>query len=227
MSKQRIKFLDLGQTDYAKSWEMQQKLFNKMVRLKTEHGFAENYLIFVEHQHVYTLGKSGNANNMLINNDLLNSINATFYHVDRGGDITYHGPGQIVGYPIFDLELMQLSYLQYIKTIEASIINYLKQEHSLDSYQHERATGVWIDTQKGPEKICAIGTKASRYITMHGFALNINTDLSYFNHINPCGFTDRGVTSLEKILGHSFDFENEKKLLLKYIASNFKAEIIY
>lgn len=225
MSKPTIKYLDYGLTDYGKAWEMQQEIFNRQVKLKTEKQPTENHLIFVEHPHVYTLGKSGNSQNMLISDDMLKAINATYYKVDRGGDITYHGQGQIVGYPIFDLEAMGLTYKGYINKLEESIIRYLKKEHNITANQLDDATGVWVSTDKGPEKICAIGTKASHYITMHGFALNINTDLKYFDYINPCGFTNRGVTSLEKIKGKKFDYENEKILLRKHIAETFNAEL--
>ncbi len=226
MPKHKIKYLDCAKTDYGKTWEIQQEIFNRQLSLKKEKQATENHLLFVEHPHVYTLGRSGSYNNLLISNDMMKSINATYYKVDRGGDITYHGPGQIVGYPIFDLEALQLTYKGYIDTLETSIIRFLKIEHNIESRQLEGATGVWIDTDNGPEKICAIGTKASRYITMHGFALNVNTDLKYFGYINPCGFTDKGVTSLQKIKGCILDFENEKILLRKHIAECFNAELI-
>lgn len=220
-----IKYLDWGLLEYGKAWEMQQEIFNKQIQHKTDKTPTEQHLIFVEHPHVYTLGKSGDNQNLLISDEILKKIEATYYKVDRGGDITYHGPGQIVGYPIFDLEAMNLSYKGYIEKLESAIIKYLKTTHGIDAHQLDSATGVWIDTIRGPEKICAIGTRASRYITMHGFALNINTNLNYFDYINPCGFKDKGVTSLEKIIGTKCDFEQEKKALMEFIVKEFNATI--
>ncbi|MDD2562637.1 MAG: lipoyl(octanoyl) transferase LipB [Salinivirgaceae bacterium] len=220
-----IKYLDWGKMDYGQAWEKQQKIFDAQIVHKANKTTTENHLIFVEHPHVYTLGKSGDNQNLLISDEILKKINATYYKVDRGGDITYHGPGQIVGYPIFDLEVMHVTYKGYIEKLETAILKYLKECHQLDVFQLDSATGVWIKTKNGPEKICAIGTKASRYITMHGFALNINTDLSYFEYINPCGFKDKGVTSLEKLKGTKCDFELEKKNLTNYIMREFEGQI--
>ena len=221
----KIKFLDWGKMDYGQAWEKQQEIFSAQIEHKTNKTPTEQYLIFVEHPHVYTLGKSGDNQNLLITDETLKKIEATYYKVDRGGDITYHGPGQIVGYPIFDLEAMNVTYKGYIEKLETAILKYLKECHNLDVYQLDGATGVWVNTKNGPEKICAIGTKASRYITMHGFALNINTNLSYFEYINPCGFKDKGVTSLEKIKGAKCDFELEKKNLMNYILQEFDGKL--
>ncbi len=223
MSATNIKFLDWGRTDYGRAWEMQQEIFNQQVENKAAKQPTQHHLIFVEHPHVYTLGKSGDSHNLLISDEMMQKIKATYYKVDRGGDITYHGPGQIVGYPIFDLETLGISYKGYIDSLESSIIDYLSEIHGVKASQPDGATGVWIDTPRGPEKICAIGTRASRYITMHGFALNINTDLRYFEYINPCGFKDKGVTSLEIIKGHKFDYEEEKEILRDFIARGFNA----
>ncbi len=223
--KNQIKFTDWGVLDYKEAWDQQESTFNEQLQRKKSNETTENFLFFVEHPHVYTLGKSGDAQNLLIAENLLKQLNATYYKVNRGGDITYHGPGQIVGYPIFDLEHFGIYYKEFIYKLEEAVITYLEKEHNIESYRSDGATGVWLHKGANPRKICAIGTRGSRYITMHGFALNINTDLKYFDHINPCGFTDRGVTSLEKELGRKLDFEAEKKKLLGYIIDMFKAEL--
>lgn len=218
-------FEDPGLIEYKKAWEYQQHCFDDVVNAKlfnrehdTEKRVETNRLIFCEHPHVYTLGKSGAKNNLLINDDFLKKINATYFRIDRGGDITYHGPGQIVGYPILDLEVLHLGVKEYIFNLEESVINLLKR-YDIESSRMKGATGVWLDAgfQGKSRKICAIGVKVSRYVTMHGFAFNVNTDLSYFNHINPCGFVDKGVTSMEKELGEKQDMEKIKKELKKEI----------
>ncbi|NPA37283.1 MAG: lipoyl(octanoyl) transferase LipB [Chlorobi bacterium] len=223
-------FEDIGLIEYKKAWEYQEKCFNEIIDTKLynrEHSDDKkdvvNRLIFCEHPHVYTLGKSGAQNNLLINDDFLKKINASYFKTNRGGDITYHGPGQIVGYPILDLEVLGLGVREYIYDLEESIIRFLK-DYGIESTRMEGATGVWLDAEKPGKarKICAIGVKASRYVTMHGFAFNVNTDLSYFNHINPCGFVDKGVTSMEKELGEKQDFEKIKQELKKHIESVFK-----
>ncbi|HOW10634.1 MAG TPA: lipoyl(octanoyl) transferase LipB [Bacteroidales bacterium] len=179
-------------------------------------------LIFVEHPHVYTLGKSGSENNLLIDHIQLQAKGASFVKTDRGGDITYHGPGQIVGYPIFDLEKIGIGLKEYIFCLEEAIIDTLR-EFGITGSRLDGATGVWLDpdTKGKARKICAIGVKASRYVTMHGFAFNVNTDLNYFNYINPCGFTDKGVTSLERELGNRQDFENVKLLVRENLGKIF------
>ncbi|ALO16150.1 Octanoyltransferase [Salinivirga cyanobacteriivorans] len=222
----RIIFEDWNQLDYGKAWKKQEKIFNRQIDRKQKNEPTENTLIFVEHPHVYTLGKNGDRSNMLITDEMLEKINATYYHIDRGGDVTYHGPGQIVGYPIFDLEKLGISYKGFIENIENGIIKYLRATHGIETFQLPKATGVWLETERGHEKICAIGTRASKYVTMHGFALNINTNLEYFDYINPCGFTDKGVTSLEKIKGVKQDFEKEKSILKGFLAEAFEAELV-
>jgi lipoyl(octanoyl) transferase len=217
---QKIQFEDLGVSEYKKTWDYQEELMQKVIgqkRDKKENPDVEsdNYLLFVEHPHVYTLGKSGDDQNLLLNYIQLQAAHATFIHTNRGGDITYHGPGQIVGYPIFDLENFGFGLRQYIFQMEEAIIKTIA-EYGLVGGRDDKATGVWLDVGKPTtRKICAIGVKSSRYVTMHGFAFNVNTDLSYFQHINPCGFTDRGVTSLEKELGEKQDFEAVKKVVLQ------------
>ncbi|MBP7507977.1 MAG: lipoyl(octanoyl) transferase LipB [Prolixibacteraceae bacterium] len=226
----KIIFEDLGVSEYKKTWDYQNSLLEKVISQKTEKKNnpiveSSNYLLFVEHPHVYTLGKSGNENNLLLNYIQLQAKNATFYHSDRGGDITYHGPGQIVGYPILDLENFEIGLRRYIWQLEESIINSIK-EFGIIGGRDERATGVWIDAGKAnARKICAIGVKSSRYVTMHGFALNVNTDLSYFSHINPCGFVDKGVTSISKETGTKTDIETVKRIILKNFALVFGAEL--
>jgi len=226
-------FQDLGLKDYKEVWDLQEALFKGVVDIKLynrEHAEdlkkVINQLLFVEHPHVYTLGKSGTQNNLLINEQFLKSIDATFYKINRGGDITYHGPGQIVGYPIFDLEDIDLKVKSYIHQLEEAIIQTIG-EYGIKGERLEGATGVWIDTQVPGKtrKICAIGVKASRYVSMHGFALNVNTNLSYFNHINPCGFVDKGVTSMEKELGAVQDMAEIKGKLLENMKNIFSLEI--
>ncbi|MCT4636757.1 MAG: lipoyl(octanoyl) transferase LipB [Bacteroidales bacterium] len=213
-----IKFIDWGTIDYKEAWDNQELIFGKYLDTKKDKLPVSETpvgdMIFCEHPHVYTLGKSGDSNNMLINDAFLKQVNATYYKTNRGGDITYHGPGQIVGYPILDLESMNLSLKQYINKIEDVIISTLL-SYGIDADRLEGATGVWLDKDNPAKarKICAIGVKASRYITMHGFALNVNTDLQYFNHINPCGFVDKGVTSVQKEVGKEIDIEETKARL--------------
>ena len=230
-----IHFKTLGLIEYKEAWDFQEDLFNTHISRKissknihkNDKSGNKNTLIFCEHPHVFTLGKSGETNNLLINDDFLKKVNASYYKTNRGGDITYHGPGQIVGYPIFDLEKFNLSIKEYIQNIEEVIIRTLS-EYNLNGDRMDGATGVWLDKDiKGKErKICAIGVKASRFITMHGFAFNVNTDLDYFNYINPCGYTDKGVTSIEKELGNKINIEEVKKQLIHKFAEIFKAEII-
>lgn len=207
-------FHDLGHIDYADALKIQTDAFETLLQAKKEGGSEENKLFFCEHQPVLTIGKSGKDANLLIPEQLLQQRGVSFYHINRGGDITYHGPGQITGYPVFDLEYWQLGLKQYIHRLEEVIIRFLAL-YGIRGERLDGATGVWIDPDvKGrARKICAIGVKSSRFVAMHGFALNINTDLSYFSLINPCGFTDKGVTSLEKELGGKQDFELAKTRL--------------
>lgn len=218
----KINFLDWGTKEYNEAWHKQEELFNGIIELKNKGLQTDNYLVFCEHPHVYTLGKSGDEHNLLLNYIQLQANQASFVRTNRGGDITYHGPGQIVGYPIFDLANFGIGLRQYIEWLEEAIIEFL----ALYGLQGERmngATGVWLDgTNTTARKICAIGVRSSRYVTMHGFALNVSTDLTYFSHINPCGFIDKGVSSLEKELGESVSFEEAKEKLRKIIENKFK-----
>ncbi len=210
-----IQFKDLGLTEYKSVWDYQEQMFSIKQKMKLLGQLPDNHVLLCEHPHVYTLGKSGKQNNLLINDDFLKSIQATYFKINRGGDITYHGPGQIVGYPIIDLEQFNLGVRDYINKLQQLIINVLA-EFGIVGNHNSDATGVWLDIGTPNErKICAIGVKVSRSITMHGFALNVNTDLSYFNHINPCGFVDKGVTSMQKELGKSVDIDVIKSKIRK------------
>ncbi|MDR2868042.1 MAG: lipoyl(octanoyl) transferase LipB [Bacteroidales bacterium] len=188
-------------------------MFNAIIEAKKagNETISMETIFLCEHPHVFTLGKSGNHNNLLINDDFLKKIEATYYHIDRGGDITYHGPGQLVGYPILDLENHRSSLKAYIFNMEEALIQTLA-KYDIHGERLSNATGVWLDAQTPKaRKIAAIGVRASRFVTMHGFALNVNTNLSYFNYINPCGFVDKGVTSMEKELGYAVDMEEVKE----------------
>ncbi len=211
-----INYIDWGLIDYKEAWDRQEMVFKGKIDEKLSSpktSSIEQDFILCEHPHVYTLGMHGEVNNLLINEDFLKKINATYYKTNRGGDITYHGFGQIVGYPILDIETLGLSLKDYIWTIEEMVIRTMK-AYGILCQRMEGATGVWIDIKgKNARKICAIGVRASRYITMHGFALNVNTDLKYFQYINPCGFVDKGVSSMEKEIGERVDVENVKRLL--------------
>jgi lipoyl(octanoyl) transferase len=224
----RVIFDDLGRRDYKETWEYQERFFNAMVAKKGRpDGEGEptpDRLIFVEHNHVYTLGKSGSEQNLLLDYIQLQARDATFYRIDRGGDITYHGPGQLVGYPIFDLEGMGIGLREYIQLIEEAIIRCISL-FGIEGGRLKGATGVWIDPDNSrARKICAIGVRASRFVTMHGFALNVSTDLSYFSHINPCGFTDKGVTSIEKETGKQVDMDYVKNDLRNIMREVFGYE---
>jgi len=223
-----IVFKDLGLMDYQEAWDYQEERFNRLVEFKRQPGdkaVPSQYLLFCEHPHVYTLGKSGDEHNLLIRQDFLKKIDATYYKTNRGGDITYHGPGQLVGYPILDLEKQGLGLKQYIQLLEDSIIELL-QQHGITATQMEGATGVWLDATHPVKarKICAIGVRSGRHVTMHGFALNVNTNLDYFTYINPCGFETRGVTSMAKEQGRSPDFEAIKEQLRGILMGKFRPE---
>ena len=208
---------DWGTIDYREAWRRQEEIFDRQIDNKQNKLPTEHNLIFCEHPHVYTIGKSGNAGNMLIDDGTV-----PVYRTDRGGDITYHGFGQIVGYPVFDLESLGIGLREYITRLEEAVIRLLG-DYDIEGGHYAEGTGVWIDTAllSKTRKICAIVVKSSRYVTMHGFALNVNTDLSYFGRINPCGFTDRGVTSMKKELGKSLDIDEVKQKLFKHIEEVF------
>ena len=216
-----IEFQDWGLIEYTKAWAKQEELFSATIDWKKQNLPTRNNLIFCEHPHVYTLGKSGDEQNMLLDMIQLQAKNATFVHSNRGGDITYHGPGQVVGYPIFDLANFDQGLKQYIFKLEEAIIQTLLL-YQIPSTRLEGSTGVWLETDTPAcRKICAIGVRSSRFVTMHGFALNVNTQLEYFNFINPCGFIDKGVTSMEKELGSTIDMEELKMRLRNCVVEQF------
>lgn len=203
---------DLKVIEYGRAWEYQELLFSKAINHKINNLPAENRLLFCEHPHVITIGKHGKTENLLFNEQYLKEKNVSLFRIDRGGDITYHGYGQLVGYPIFDLESYGIGLKKYIFDLEEIIIRFLD-SYNIQSARLEGAAGVWIDATdaKRARKIAAIGVRSSRFVTMHGFALNVNTDLSYFSLINPCGFVDKGVTSMEQELGRKIDMEEAKE----------------
>ncbi len=222
---QNVRFIDLGLIDYKEAWDYQEQRFEEVTQQKLNGDGKLHHLLFCEHPHVYTLGKSGEDANLLIPDEMLKRINATFYHINRGGDITYHGPGQIVVYPILNLEAFGLTLKSYIHNLEQVVMDCLL-DYGIQSSRLDGATGVWLDVGiKGKErKICAIGVRASRFVTMHGLAFNVNTNLDYFNYINPCGFIDKGVTSMQKELGHEVDYNAVKQNLKKHFANRFNFE---
>jgi lipoyl(octanoyl) transferase len=224
-----VHFLDWGLIDYKLAWDQQEALFKEKADIKLAARQANeslapqipHHLVFCQHPHVFTLGKSGDANNLLLGEDELDKANASYYPINRGGDITYHGPGQLVGYPILDLEQIFTDIHKYLRYLEEAIIQLLV-EYGIEATRYEGLTGVWIDADKPQaRKICAMGVRCSRWITMHGFALNVNTDLSYFKHIIPCGIDDKAVTSMEKELGYALDLEEVSEKLKQKIAAQF------
>ena len=223
---------DLGLKDYKETWDFQEDLFKKTVDCKIKNRrentelLTPNHFLFVTHPHVYTLGKSGDFSNLLLSEEQLAEKGATFYKINRGGDITYHGPGQVVGYPILDLENFFTDIHKYLRLLEETIILTLA-EYGLKASRSDGETGVWLDVGTPfARKICAMGVRASRWVTMHGFALNVNTDLGYFDHIIPCGIRGKAVTSLSVELNQESVNENEvKEKLLKHFFALFEAEI--
>ncbi len=207
---------DIGLKDYKACWDYQEEILAAVqADKKAKDAPSEtNRFLLVEHPHVYTLGKSGDEHNLLIHEDFMKKIEATYYKINRGGDITYHGPGQLVGYPIIDLEYYKIGVREYIKKMEDAIIATLS-HYGLTGSRKEGATGVWLDAEipAKSRKVCAMGVRVSRYVTMHGFALNVNTDMRYFSYINPCGFISYGVTSLERELGKTMDMQEVKEVV--------------
>ncbi len=227
-----IQFSDLGTRDYKDTWDFQEELFKGIVDTKIQNRRQEtelitpNYFLYVTHPHVYTLGKSGDFENLLLSEKQLEAKGATFYKINRGGDITYHGPGQIVGYPILDLENFFTDIHKYLRFLEEAIILTLK-DYGIESSRSEGETGVWLGVGTPfARKICAMGVRASRWVTMHGFALNVNVDLGYFDNIIPCGIRGKAVTSMHVELGRNIDEEEVKKKILKHFSDLFQAEII-
>lgn len=222
-----VQLQDLGVQDYRETWDYQKELFNGIIQLKrtAQDKPTPGYLLLVEHPHVYTLGKSGDKANLLISDAQLKKLNAKFYHINRGGDITYHGPGQLVGYPILDLDNFFNDISKYMRLLEETIIQVLAQ-YGLKGERSKGETGVWLDINTPfARKICALGVKSSRWVTMHGFALNVNTDLGYFDHIIPCGIRGKAVTSLRAELGKEIDLEEVKSKIAKSFAVVFNATL--
>ncbi|MBM3428593.1 MAG: lipoyl(octanoyl) transferase LipB [Bacteroidetes bacterium] len=228
-SNRLVRFEDLGKKDYKESWDYQESLFQRIVDRKLQKRLhpkseenTENHLLFVEHPHVYTLGKSGDQKHLLLNEEQLKKVNATFYPINRGGDITYHGPGQIVGYPIFDLELFFTDIHLYLRFLEEAIIRTLA-EFNITAGRIEGLTGVWLDEAHPikARKIAALGVKCSRWVTLHGFAFNVHPDMQYFTNIIPCGISDKPVTSMEKELGYAPNLEEVKTKLKGHIQHLF------
>ncbi|MEL7270562.1 MAG: lipoyl(octanoyl) transferase LipB [Bacteroidota bacterium] len=224
---------ELGHSHYKSTWDYQEELFQEIVDLKIKNrregtGFATpNHFLFVEHPHVFTLGKSGDMSNLLVDEEALKAKGATFYKINRGGDITYHGPGQVVGYPILDLDNFFTDIHKYLRLLEEMVILTLA-EYGLKGERSDGETGVWLDVGTPfARKICAMGVRASRWVTMHGFALNVNTDLGYFDMMIPCGIKDKAVTSLNVELGQkTVDMEEVKQKLLRHFSVLFEAEIV-
>jgi lipoyl(octanoyl) transferase len=228
-------FTNLGLMDYQEAWDYQASLFASTLEVKKENRdrpadqqeATRNYLLLCEHPHVFTLGKSGDETNLKIPKEELHTINARFYHINRGGDITYHGPGQIVGYPVIDLENFFTDIHRFMRLLEESVIQTLK-EFGIEAGRITGMTGVWLDPEDDTRarKICALGVKSSRWVTMHGFAFNVNTDLRYFDYIIPCGIADKAVTSLEKELGQRQNLNVVEEILKRKIADLFEMELI-
>lgn len=226
-----VNFQDLGRRDYKETWDYQEQLFKSIIDTKIKNrredaGLeTQNHLLFVEHDHVYTLGKSGDIDNLLANEKLLDNIGATFYKINRGGDITYHGPGQITGYPILDLENFFTDIHKYLRFLEEVFIKILA-DYDLKGERSDGETGVWLDVGTPfARKICALGVRASRWVTMHGFAFNVNTNLGYFDHIIPCGIDDKAVTSLAAELKREVDLNEIKEKIKKYFTELFEAHL--
>ncbi len=222
-----VVFEDLGLIDYKEAWDYQEKLFNEILdvkknnRKKNRQDSSISYLLFCEHPHVYTLGKSGDENNLLVNEAYLNSRGATFYKINRGGDITYHGQGQIVGYPILDLDNFFTDIHKYLRYLEEAVILTLA-VYGIESTRSNGETGVWLGVGgEKARKICALGVRSSRWVTMHGFAFNVNCDLSYFGSIIPCGIVDKSVTSMQKELGKEVDMQEVQQRLKGHLKSLF------
>ena len=242
MKNKKVELIDWGLIDYQQAWDKQEEIFNSTVKLKTEirnrqvavtpdaapiedNDITPNYLIFCEHPHVYTLGKSGKAEHLLLDEQGLKEKNAVYYPVNRGGDITYHGPGQLVSYPILDLDNFFTDIHLYLRTLEEAIILTLA-DYGLQAGRYPGYTGVWFDADNDKaRKICAMGVRCSRWVTMHGLALNVNTNLDYFKNMIPCGIEDKDVTSMERELGRKVDINEVKKILTHHISVLFDMEI--
>jgi len=224
---QTVKFENLHRIPYKQAWDYQEQLLNAAIHAKlNKEDDRKQFLLFCEHEPVYTLGKSGNAQNLLITEQICRQKNIDYFPIDRGGDITFHGHGQLVVYPIIDLENFDIGVKKYVSMLEDAVIEVLN-TYGIIGEKDEKAMGVWIDAKHPTKarKICAIGVRVSRYVTMHGLALNVNTDLSYFSYINPCGFTDKAVTSMQKELGREVDFEEVEERMKGAFCEVFGVEL--
>lgn len=227
----KVQFEDLGLIDYKEAWDYQESLFKATVDQKMANRNSDqpvetkNYLLFCEHPHVYTLGKSGKEENLLIQGEKLKEAQASFYKINRGGDITYHGPGQLVAYPIFDLDHFFSDIHKYLRFLEEAVILTLN-EFGIQGTRVEGLTGVWLNDEKGPRKICAMGVKCARWVTMHGIGFNVNSDLNYFNNIIPCGIDDKAVTSMQKEIGKPVDMEKVKEVLKLNLSTIFDFDFV-
>jgi lipoyl(octanoyl) transferase len=233
VQNKKTRFIDIGLKDYQQAWDYQASLFEQILATKTANRDlpadaqqpTDNYLVFCEHPHVFTLGKSGHEGNLIIPKEELSDVQATYYRVNRGGDITYHGPGQLVGYPIIDMENFFTDIHRYMRFMEEAVIQTLR-EYNIEAGRSPGQTGVWLDPEDflRARKICALGVRTSRWVTMHGFAFNVNPDLRYFGYIVPCGIQDKAVTSLEQELGKKVDLEEVKQILKEKIRAQFDME---
>ena len=224
---QEVEIRDLQSMAYGECWDLQRSLFDALCRKKLEKSFANDEprgtILLVEHPAVYTLGKSGNEQNMLVTEEYLKGLGAEFYHIDRGGDITFHGPGQLVCYPIIDLDAIGIGVRRYIEALEQSVID-LAKEYGIEAHRSEGASGVWVSQGSHLVKLCAVGVRASHGVTMHGLAMNVSTDLKWFHLINPCGFTDRGVCSLSTLTGREVTMDEVKPKFINYLAKNLNVK---
>ena len=233
MKNKKIILRDIGKSSFSDAWEYQEDIFKKIIDQKIKNRSNENkmetnnFLIITEHDPVYTIGKSGNISNLLLNDDEMKTQGIEFYKINRGGDITYHGPGQIMGYPIIDLDNFFTDINLYLRKLEEVIINTLK-SYDLRGFTIKGETGVWVKDNNGlSKKVCAFGIRASRWVTMHGFSFNVNPELNYFKNIIPCGIKDKGVTSVSELKNSNIEMNQIKQILYKNFAKSFSAELVF
>ena len=233
MKNKKIILRDIGKSSFSDAWEYQEDIFKKIIDQKIKNRSNENkietnnFLIITEHNPVYTIGKSGNISNLLLNDDEMKTQGIEFYKINRGGDITYHGPGQIMGYPIIDLDNFFTDINLYLRKLEEVIINTLK-SYDLQGFTIKGETGVWVKDNNGlSKKVCAFGIRASRWVTMHGFSFNVNPELNYFKNIIPCGITDKGVTSVSELKNRNIEMNEIKQILYKNFAQSFNAKLVF
>jgi lipoyl(octanoyl) transferase len=233
MKNKKIILRDIGKSSFSDAWEYQEDIFKKIIDQKIKNRSNENkietnnFLIITEHDPVYTIGKSGDISNLLLNDDEMKTQGIEFYKINRGGDITYHGPGQIMGYPIIDLDNFFTDINLYLRKLEEVIINTLK-SYDLEGFTIKGETGVWVKDNNGlSKKVCAFGIRASRWVTMHGFSFNVNPELNYFKNIIPCGITDKGVTSVSELKNRNIEMNEIKQILYKNFAESFNAKLVF